>query len=43
MKALLSAMLMKKMNDYVTLVNAIADTYDKMIVDTIRSEEENHE
>lgn len=43
MKALLSSMLMKKMNDYVTLVNAIADTYDKMIVDTIRSEDENHE
>lgn len=43
MKALLSAMLIKKMDDYVKLVNAIADTYDKMIIDAVKSEAKNHE
>ncbi len=38
MKALLSAMLMKKMNDYVELVNMVADTYDNMLLEEVKKE-----
>lgn len=43
MKALLSAMLMKKMNDYVELVNMVADTYDNMLLEEVKKEVANHE
>lgn len=43
MKALLSAMLMKKMNDYIELVNMVADTYDNMLVEEVKKEVASHE
>ena len=43
MKALLSAMLMKKMNDYVELVNMVADTYDNMLLEEVKKEVASHE
>lgn len=43
MKALLSFMLMKKMNDYVELVNTVADTYDNMLLEEVKKEVASHE
>lgn len=43
MKALLSAMLMKKMNDYIELVNMVADTYDNMLLEEVKKEVASHE
>lgn len=43
MKALLSAMLMKKMNDYIELVNTVADTYDNMLLQEVKKEVGSHE
>jgi hypothetical protein len=43
MKALLSAMLMKKMNDDIELVNMVADTYDNMLLEEVKKEVASHE